>query len=149
MIKPDTLILAVPLYALRTTFNNDIYSTVEFVYILSSLVLVAIIEVSLKYTTDNEAPVDIRLNSQDKKLMNTIRVFLMDNISNAKFKINSLADHAHIEGRTLERKMNALAGKSPKAYFYRDEVGYQSSASFSRKFKAKFGITPNEFQKKG
>ncbi len=93
--------------------------------------------------------------------------YVLDNITLANLRISAIAEHFHMSERSLSRKLNAIAGSSPKQYLISIRLkqaetlltsselslkeivanaGFNDSAHFSRVFKAHYGLTPSNYR---
>ena len=102
----------------------------------------------------------------DQEFLGRVSDLLAKHYSQRTFGVLQLAIQLGISDRHLQRKLNALTGRSPAQYLrdYRlstalglleagrsvgavaDAVGFASHAYFTTCFKTKFGTTPSRFQ---
>ena len=93
--------------------------------------------------------------------------YVLNNIRFANLRISTVAEHFHMSERSLNRKLNAVVGASPKQYLMSirlkhaeallvssevslkeivASVGFNDSAHFSKAFKAHYGLTPSNYR---
>ncbi|WP_430931339.1 hybrid sensor histidine kinase/response regulator transcription factor [Saccharicrinis sp. 156] len=105
-------------------------------------------------------------NSLDKKFLSGLIRNLESNYSNANFSVEEFGQQLGLSRIHLYRKVKALTGFTPSEYInkYRlrkskefllnqetnisgvaMEVGFSSSAYFTKKFKEEFGVTPSQY----
>lgn len=108
------------------------------------------------------------LKSKDEEFITRISTFVEENYSDPEFGVAELANQLYVTERTLQRKLKALCGVTPKEYLrvYRIEkartlietshdsiesiamqVGYINRTHFYRYFKNFTGKTPGEYRK--
>ena len=107
-------------------------------------------------------------NARDAQFMSLINAAIEEQIRRADFSIEVMADTMCMSKANFYRKFKAITGTSPNEYMktYRlnraaamiaegarineaaDAVGFDSSSYFAKCFKAKFGVLPNDYQKK-
>ncbi|UZR96549.1 hybrid sensor histidine kinase/response regulator transcription factor [Chondrinema litorale] len=108
-------------------------------------------------------------NSLDKKFINSFKIKVEENISNASYSANEIADELGLSRVQLYRKIKALLGvgindyiksirlKKAKILMLESdltiseiayEVGFSSPAYFSTAFKTKYKLSPSDFLKK-
>lgn len=107
-------------------------------------------------------------NARDAQFMSLINAAIEEQIRRADFSIEVMADTMCMSKANFYRKFKAITGTSPNEYMktYRlnraaamiaegarineaaDAVGFESSSYFAKCFKAKFGVLPNDYQKK-
>lgn len=105
-------------------------------------------------------------NARDRLFMERFEALLDGHFSDAQLDTEKMASKMAVSTRQLQRKFKALTGHSPVAYLrsYRLnkaaerlvqgeqisqvalEVGFSSPGYFTTCFKARFGMTPSEFQ---
>jgi signal transduction histidine kinase/DNA-binding response OmpR family regulator len=111
-------------------------------------------------------PTEINVSSIDQDFMQQLKNVLNKNISKSEFKIDMLAEQLYMSRSTLNRKIRALTGESSNhfiqsyrlkraAQLLKDnfgnvtqvayEVGFTSSAYFTKCFKEKFHQLPNAY----
>ncbi len=138
--------------------------------------LIARIDNLLKNKTEREKFVNTNKDllskeeASDKVLLKKLEKIILDNISDETFKVEALAKELGYSQRQLTRIIKQYTGMSPvkfileirlqKAYanlqnktFFslsevRYDVGITSSSYFNKKFKERFGFSPNELLKK-
>jgi len=112
-------------------------------------------------------PEELQVSSLDQTFIQELEKLIEKNLSNTKFGLNDLVDAFRLSKATLYRKLCALTGEPPKQFIqsYRlnralqllkanfgnitdvaYEVGFSSSAYFTKCFKDKFHRLPSEFQ---
>ncbi len=112
-------------------------------------------------------PAEIAVSSMDQEFMKELQRAIEKNLADPEFGIDKLAKALYLSRATLNRKIQALTGESPNQFIqsYRlqraahllrakfgnvtevaFEVGFSSSAYFTRCFKEKFHRLPSDFQ---
>lgn len=107
------------------------------------------------------------LNSRDRKFVDDLNQSVEENISNAQFSVNILADAVFLSVSQLTRKLKTITGKTP-ADFIRNirfkkaiemlkngesvadvswAVGFEDPVYFSKVFKKHFGFPPSSVKK--
>jgi len=113
-------------------------------------------------------PADISLSSIDREFMDELQEVINKNIYDADLNVETLGKKLYMSRATLYRKILALTGESPNEFIrsYRlkrgaqllkenfgtvtevaFEVGFSSSAYFTKRFKEKFHQLPSAFHK--
>jgi DNA-binding response OmpR family regulator len=111
-------------------------------------------------------PTEISMSRIDQGFMKELQEAIETHISDPEFNVDQLAGKLYLSHSTLYRKVNALTGESPKyfiqsyrlkraAQLLRDhfgnvtdvayEVGFSSSAYFTKCFREKFQQLPSDF----
>lgn len=108
------------------------------------------------------------LNAQDEKFISKLHDLLAQHFSNCELEIDFIAKEMAVSLRQLQRKIKALTSQSPIEYLrnYRiqnsqkllaqgiqislvaSQVGFNSSSYFAKTFKAKYHLSPKEYQQK-
>ncbi len=112
-------------------------------------------------------PAEIAVSSMDQEFMKELQRAIEKKMADPEFGIDKLAKALYLSRATLNRKVQALTGESPNQFIqsYRlqraahllkakfgnvtevaFEVGFSSSAYFTRCFKEKFQQLPSSFQ---
>lgn len=111
---------------------------------------------------------DSQMPPADRLFIEKLNAVIAKNYHDPNFNVNSMADELFISTRQLERKMEGAFSQKPSDYLrkYRlekskrkldkensisktsDACGFRELSTFSRCFKAAFGITPSEYQKR-
>jgi signal transduction histidine kinase/DNA-binding NarL/FixJ family response regulator len=112
-------------------------------------------------------PAEISVSSIDQKFIEELQDLIEKNLSDPDFNVEALSNKMDISRVTLNKKMQALTGQSPNEFIrsYRlkrgaqllkanfgnvtdvtFEVGFSSTAYFTRCFKEKFHQLPSAFQ---
>jgi YesN/AraC family two-component response regulator len=110
-----------------------------------------------------------KINSTDKKFLQSIYELVINNISEQDFNVDQLAEKINISRSVMHRKIVSLIGETPGELIRRIrinkaaeliekrfgnlseialEVGFNSPAYFSEAFKKQFGVTPSQYQHK-
>lgn len=130
--------------------------------------------ISVAHTNDNDsqnpngadnAPDHI---DQEAVFLENLRQYMLTLLTVADTRISAIAEHFNMSERSLQRKINAVAGVSPKQYLtslrleeaqnrliktnhaitsIALETGFSDAPQFSRIFKAHYKLTPLEFRK--
>jgi CheY-like chemotaxis protein/AraC-like DNA-binding protein len=108
----------------------------------------------------------IDIESDDEKLLNTIMLYLEENLTNPKLSVEELSKHVGMSRSSLYNKILELTGQTPvefirsvkldKAAILLEKstmniaqiaysVGFSTPNYFAKSFKAKFNILPSEF----
>ena len=109
----------------------------------------------------------LELSPRDQALTARINAWMEANYGNSDMRIGDLANHLAMDERSLQRKLRALLGQTPKALLtqYRldraadmlrdgnrriaeiaTECGFPSASHFSRSFAQRFGSTPRAWR---
>lgn len=112
-------------------------------------------------------PAEVSVSSVDEKFIKEVQQVIETNISEQLFNVDQLGKKLYMSRATLYRKIQALTGQSPRDFIrsYRLkrgaeliksgfgnitevalEVGFSSTAYFSKCFKEKFQRLPSDFQ---
>jgi AraC-like DNA-binding protein len=119
--------------------------------------------------SENESDSKIeKLVDKEVLFLQRFDTYVLENLELSDLRIHVIADHFHMSERSLHRKLNAVAGLSPKQYVMslrmreaekrliatRDAVntialcvGFTDAAHFSRAFKTHNQLTPLEYRK--
>ena len=107
-------------------------------------------------------------NARDAQFLSLINAAIEEQIRKEDFSVEVMADTMCMSKANFYRKFKAITGTSPNEYMktYRlnraaamiaegarineaaDAVGFVSSSYFAKCFKAKFGVLPNDYQKR-
>ena len=112
-------------------------------------------------------PDEIPVSSIDQTFIKELEKLIESNLSNTRFGLDDLSENLRLSKATLYRKLCALTGESPKQFVQSFrlnralqllkanfgnvtdvayEVGFSSSAYFTKCFKDKFHCLPSSFQ---
>jgi AraC-like DNA-binding protein len=112
-------------------------------------------------------PTDISVSRMDQAFMKELQEAIEANISELEFNVDQLGRKLYLSHSTLYRKIQALTGESPNQFIrsYRlkraaqlltanfgnvtevaHEVGFSSTAYFTKCFREKFQQLPSDFQ---
>lgn len=112
---------------------------------------------------------EIQLDSPDEKLMNKIMEVINHNLGNSDLSVDMIAKEVGVSRVHLYRKMKEITNQTPHSFFSNLRIkqaakllqdphqsitevmyacGFSSPASFSTTFKANYGVSPREYQKK-
>lgn len=112
-------------------------------------------------------PSDIDVTSEDEALVNRAREIVEENMENAEFSVQELADEIGLSSRQLQRRLREIVDQSPVEFIrnlrlhraaqllearwgnvsevaYR--VGFTSLSYFAKCFKEEFGETPSAYK---
>lgn len=110
----------------------------------------------------------MEMSKADKQLLNRMLEIVEENLSDAEFNVEKMADILCMSRSTLHRKIKALSGQSSIDFIrtvklkkaaeliqageysigeISEKIGIQSPAYFSKLFLKQFGISPSEFAK--
>lgn len=113
------------------------------------------------------APPEIISDKRDKRLLDTINLWLSDHISNPLLSVDDLAEAMGYSRTVFYKKMKALTGQTPADYIktirmnraaemLKDEtitvaevcykVGISDPHYFAKVFKQQFGVSPKKYQ---
>lgn len=109
-------------------------------------------------------------NSLDKKFLDTITAFIEENISDTELSVAMIADKMCMGRTSFYNKFKALTGMSPNDFVnsfrlkratsllrnhpemsvseIADNLGFNTSSYFCRKFKDEYGVSPTQFRQK-
>lgn len=109
---------------------------------------------------------EIKIESDDEKLLNTILIYLEENLTNPQLSVEDLSRHVGMSRSSLYNKILELTGQTPiefirsvkldkasvlleKSNMNVAQIAYSTGFStphyFTKSFKAKFGMLPSEF----
>lgn len=109
---------------------------------------------------------EIKIESDDEKLLNTVMVYLDENLTNPQLSVEDLSRHVGMSRSSLYNKILELTGQTPvefirtvkldrsavlleKSEMNVAQIAYSTGFStphyFTKLFKAKFGMLPSEF----
>ena len=159
-----------PINGVRAKLSDDICDSMEdeeLEFCIASLS--AIWDVLNKHMTP-QSPGEVGagqdLNGRNHEFMEKLDDVLESGHPDPDLGLKQLASHMAMSGRQLQRKLKSIAELQPAEYLraYRlrkarellktgqqvglvaDAVGFSSPAYFTKCFKARFGLTPSEFQ---
>ena len=108
---------------------------------------------------------DLRISPVDRRFMQKLKTVMERYVADSDFSVDVFCSEMGLSRMNLYRKMHALTGKTPAQFIndYRldladrllregelnvsevaDRIGYASASYFSKSYKAKFGISPND-----
>lgn len=111
-------------------------------------------------------PTDIKIESDDEKLLNRIMVYLEENLTNPQLTVEELSRHVGMSRSALYNKLLELTGETPVEYIRSVKlnkaavlleksdmnvaqiaysVGFSTPNYFAKSFKAKFNMLPSEY----
>lgn len=111
-------------------------------------------------------PAEVELQSADEELINAIRIYLDENLSNPQLSVKELSKHAGMSRSSLYTKLLEITGQTPVEYIRSVKldkaavllqksdmnvaqiaysVGFSTPNYFAKSFKAKFGVLPSEY----
>lgn len=108
---------------------------------------------------------ELGMNRQDINFLEKMNKYMLDNISDEEFSIDTLAERLNMSRSSFYRKIKALTGMTPVDYMRNARldhaakllaeggkvtevammVGFTSSSYFAKCFKAKFGVLPKDY----
>lgn len=109
---------------------------------------------------------EIKIESDDEKLLNTIMVYLDENLTNPQLSVEDLSRHVGMSRSSLYNKILELTGQTPVEFIRSVKLdkaavlleksdmnvaqiaystGFSTPHYFTKSFKAKFGMLPSEF----
>ena len=112
---------------------------------------------------------EIEIQSDDERLLNTIIIYLEENLTNPQLSVEDLSRQVGMSRSSLYNKILELTGKTPVEFIRSVKldkgavlleksdmnvaqiaysVGFSTPHYFAKSFKAKFGILPSEFLNK-
>jgi signal transduction histidine kinase/ligand-binding sensor domain-containing protein/DNA-binding response OmpR family regulator len=112
---------------------------------------------------------EVKIESDDEKLLNTIMIYLEENLTNSQLSVEDLSKHVGMSRSSLYNKILELTGKTPvefircvkldKAAVFLEKsdmniaqiaysTGFSTPHYFTKSFKAKFEILPSEYMLK-
>lgn len=122
-----------------------------------------------RFTTSPYATVsDISTNDTERQFMQKLDAFILENLCNETFNVDTLASHMAMSKSTLYRKMKATTSLSPLDYVrlsrlkeaarllaerqmsikaVSEKLNFSSPSYFTSCFMKQFGLTPGEFVK--
>ncbi len=112
---------------------------------------------------------EVKFESADEKLLQTIAVYLEENLTNSQLSVEELSRHVGMSRSTLYSKLLELTGQTPVEYIRSVKlekaavlleksdmnvaqiaysVGFSTPNYFAKSFKAKYGMLPSEYMAK-
>ncbi|HET6995533.1 MAG TPA: ATP-binding protein, partial [Chitinophagaceae bacterium] len=109
---------------------------------------------------------EIKIDSDDEKLLNTIMIYLEENLTNPQLSVEDLSRHVGMSRSSLYTKILELTGKTPVEYIRSVKLdkaavlleksdmniaqiaystGFSTPHYFTKLFKAKYEMLPSEF----
>jgi DNA-binding response OmpR family regulator len=109
---------------------------------------------------------EIKIQSDDEKLLNTIMIYLEENLTNPQLSVEDLSRHVGMSRSSLYNKILELTGKTPVEFIRSVKLdkaavlleksdmniaqiaystGFSTPHYFSKSFKTKFEMLPSEF----
>lgn len=109
---------------------------------------------------------EIKIESDDEKLLNTIMIYLEENLTNSQLSVEDLSRHVGMSRSSLYSKILELTGQTPVEFIRSVKLdkaavlmeksdmnvaqiaystGFSTPHYFAKAFKTKFGILPSEF----
>lgn len=114
-------------------------------------------------------PSEVKIESDDEKLLNTIMAYLEENLTNSQLSVEDLSRHVGMSRSSLYNRILEITGKTPvefirgvklekaavlleKSDMNVAQIAYSTGFStphyFTKSFKAKFDMLPSEFMTK-
>ena len=112
---------------------------------------------------------EMTFESADEKLLQTIAIYLEENLTNSQLSVEELSRHVGMSRSTLYSKLLELTGQTPVEYIRSVKlekaavlleksdmnvaqiaysVGFSTPNYFAKSFKAKYGMLPSEYMAK-
>lgn len=109
---------------------------------------------------------EIKIESDDEKLLNTIMIYLEENLTNSQLSVEDLSRHVGMSRSSLYSKILELTGQTPVEFIRSVKLdkaavlmeksdmnvaqiaystGFSTPHYFAKAFKTKFGMLPSEF----
>ena len=129
------------------------------------LVLKNILKTTYTKQFKTAAP-EIEVQSADEQLLNSIMIYLEDNLANPQLSVKELSKHVGMSRSSLYAKLLDLTGQTPVEYIRSVKldkgavllqksdmnvaqiaysVGFSTPNYFAKSFKAKFNMLPSEY----
>jgi signal transduction histidine kinase/ligand-binding sensor domain-containing protein/DNA-binding response OmpR family regulator len=154
---------------LETGANDYITKPFNFEVLNAKINNLLTLNTTLKKTYTKQIKVlspEIKIESDDEKLLNAIMVYLDENLTNPQLSVEDLGKHVGMSRSSLYNKILELTGQTPvefirsvkldkaavlleKSSMNIAQIAYSTGFStphyFTKSFKAKFGMLPSEF----
>lgn len=112
--------------------------------------------------------ISVASNSMDEKFLNKMNEYVMDNLSDSRLTVETLAEYMNMSASTLYRKVKAITSLPPNDFIrlcrlkkaaeilakgdlrineVAESVGFSTTSYFTSCFMKQFGITPSDFVK--
>jgi AraC-like DNA-binding protein len=112
---------------------------------------------------------EVKIESDDERLLNTIMLYLEENLTNPELSVEELSKHVGMSRSSLYNKILDITGQTPVEFIrsYKLDkaavlleksdmniaqiaysVGFSTPNYFAKSFKAKFNMLPSEYENK-
>lgn len=157
------------LQGLETGANDYVTKPFNFEVLNAKIHNLLALNNALKNTYSKQIKVlapETKIESDDEKLLNTIMVYLEENLTNPQLSVEDLSRHVGMSRSSLYSKILELTGKTPVEFIRSVKLdkaavlleksdmnvaqiaystGFSTPHYFSKSFKTKFEILPSEF----
>jgi signal transduction histidine kinase/ligand-binding sensor domain-containing protein/DNA-binding response OmpR family regulator len=157
------------LNGLETGANDYITKPFNFEVLNAKVNNLLTLNTTLKNTYTKQIKVlasQIKIESDDEKLLNTIMVYLEENLTNSRLSVEDLSRHVGMSRSSLYNKILELTGQTPVEFIRSVKLdraavlleksdmnvaqiaysaGFSTPHYFAKSFKTKFGMLPSEF----
>ena len=154
---------------LETGANDYVTKPFNFEVLNAKIHNLLVLNNTLKNTYSRQIkiqPSEVKIESDDEKLLNTIMSYLEENLTNSQLSVEDLSRHVGMSRSSLYNKILELTGKTPVEYIrcvkldkaailleksdmniaqIAYSTGFSTPHYFTKSFKAKFGMLPSEF----
>jgi signal transduction histidine kinase/ligand-binding sensor domain-containing protein/DNA-binding response OmpR family regulator len=157
------------LKGLETGANDYITKPFNFEVLNAKVNNLLTLNTTLKNTYTRQIKVlapEVKIESDDEKLLNTIMIYLEENLTNPQLSVEDLSKHVGMSRSSLYNKILDLTGKTPVEFIRSVKLdkaavlleksdmnvaqiaystGFSTPHYFTKSFKTKFGMLPSEF----
>ena len=154
---------------LETGANDYITKPFNFQVLNAKINNLLTLNTTLKNTYTKQIKVlspEIKIESDDEKLLNTIMIYLEENLTNSQLSVEDLSRQVGMSRSSLYNKILELTGESPVEFIRSVKLdkaavlleksdmnvaqiaystGFSTPHYFAKSFKTKFGVLPSEF----